>query len=44
MDTYVMKGSGLKEVLSTIYAPITTDKMFTGHAYIHYSKAVEGHT
>ncbi|GBM07129.1 hypothetical protein AVEN_177090-1 [Araneus ventricosus] len=30
---YIMQGSGIKEVLSLIYAPNTLDKMLTGHAY-----------
>jgi len=38
---YIMAGSSLKEIFSTIYAPITADKMLTGHAY---SRAVRGHT
>ena len=29
------------KIFSTIYAPITADKMLTGHAY---SRAVRGHT
>lgn len=37
---YVMSGSGLKELLSTIYAPLSVEKMLTGHAY---SRAVRGH-
>lgn len=37
---YVMAGSGLKEVLSLIYAPVSVDKMLTGHAY---ARAVRGH-
>lgn len=35
-----MAGSGLKEVLSTVFAPNSVDKMLTGHAY---SRAVRGH-
>jgi len=38
---YIMAESGLKKIVSTIYAPITADKMLTGHAY---SRAVRGHT
>lgn len=37
---YIMTGSGLKELLSIIYAPNTVEKMFTGHAY---ARAVRGH-
>lgn len=37
---YIMAGSGLKEVLSTIYTPITSDKMLTVHAY---SRVVRRH-
>lgn len=37
---FVMKGSGLKELLSTIYAPNSVDKMLTGHAY---ARAIRGH-
>lgn len=37
---YVMSGSGLKELLSTIYAPLSVEKMLAGHAY---SRAVRGH-
>lgn len=37
---YIMSGSGLKELLSTIYAPLSVEKMMTGHAY---SRAVRGH-
>jgi len=29
---YIMGGSGLKELLSVIYEPISVDKMLTGHA------------
>ncbi|CAH0381987.1 unnamed protein product [Bemisia tabaci] len=38
---FVMAGSGLKEVLSEIYAPLAVDKMLLGHSY---SRAVRGHT
>lgn len=37
---YIMSGSGLKDVLSQIYAPLSVDKMLTGHAY---ARAVRGH-
>ena len=37
---YIMSGSGLKEVLSLIYAPVSVDKMLTGHAY---ARAIRGH-
>lgn len=37
---YIMKGSGLKELLSVIFAPISVDKMLSGHAY---SRAIRGH-
>lgn len=37
----VMLGSSLKEIFSTIYAPITAEKMLTGHGY---ARAVRGHT
>lgn len=37
---FIMKGSGLKELLSTIYAPNSVDKMLTGHAY---ARAIRGH-
>ncbi|GBN69820.1 hypothetical protein AVEN_121509-1 [Araneus ventricosus] len=30
---YIMQGSGIKEVLSLIYAPNSLDKIRTGHAY-----------
>ncbi|GBN42448.1 hypothetical protein AVEN_98127-1 [Araneus ventricosus] len=30
---YIMQGSGIKEVLSLIYAPNSLDKMLIGHAY-----------
>ncbi|GBM73980.1 hypothetical protein AVEN_121791-1 [Araneus ventricosus] len=36
-----MQGSGIKEVLSLIYAPNSLDKMLTGHAY---ARAVRAHT
>ncbi|GBM15649.1 hypothetical protein AVEN_95270-1 [Araneus ventricosus] len=38
---YIMQGSGIKEVLSLIYAPNSLDKMLTGHAY---ARAVRAHT
>ncbi|GBM56517.1 hypothetical protein AVEN_140589-1 [Araneus ventricosus] len=38
---YIMQRSGIKEVLSLIYAPNSLDKMLTGHAY---ARAVEAHT
>ncbi|GBM97083.1 hypothetical protein AVEN_134370-1 [Araneus ventricosus] len=38
---FIMAGSGLKEVLSSIYASHSVDKILTGHAY---SRAVRGHT
>nr|GBO46040.1 hypothetical protein AVEN_45702-1 [Araneus ventricosus] len=38
---YIMQGSGIKEVLSLIYAPNSLDKMLTGHAC---SRAVIAHT
>lgn len=37
---FLMAGSGLKDLLSTIYAPISVDKMLTGHAY---SRSFRGH-
>ncbi|KAJ8729647.1 hypothetical protein PYW08_001228 [Mythimna loreyi] len=37
---YIMAGSGLKEVLSLIYAPVSVEKMLSGHAY---SRAIRGH-
>ncbi|GBN55532.1 hypothetical protein AVEN_51159-1 [Araneus ventricosus] len=37
---YIMRGSGIKEVLSLIYAPNSLDKMLTGHAY---ARAVRTH-
>lgn len=37
---YIMGGSGLKELLSVIYAPISVDKMLTGYAY---ARAIRGH-
>lgn len=37
---YIMDGSGLQDVLSTIYARASTEKILTGHAY---SRAVRGH-
>lgn len=36
-----MGGSGIKEVLSTIYAEKTVDMIFTGHAY---ARAVRAHS
>lgn len=33
MHWFFMAGSGLKDLLSTIYAPISVDKMLTSHAY-----------
>ncbi|KYN28334.1 hypothetical protein ALC57_02247 [Trachymyrmex cornetzi] len=36
---FIMKGNRLKELLSTIYAPNSIDKMLTGHAY--YLEKVE---
>ncbi|KYN00649.1 hypothetical protein ALC62_08572 [Cyphomyrmex costatus] len=38
---YIMAGSGIKEVLSIIYAPNSVDKILNGYAY---AKAVRGHT
>ncbi|KAK4885458.1 hypothetical protein RN001_001729 [Aquatica leii] len=38
---YIMQGSGLKEVLSEIYAPKSLEKMLNGHAY---TRAVRAHT
>ncbi|KAE9525653.1 hypothetical protein AGLY_014180, partial [Aphis glycines] len=38
---YIMQGSGIKEVLSLIYAPNSLDKMLNGHAY---ARAVRAHT
>ena len=37
---HTMAGSGLKDVLSPMFAPNSVDKMLTGHAY---SRAVGGH-
>ncbi|KAF0716418.1 SWIM-type domain-containing protein [Aphis craccivora] len=37
---YLMAGSGLKEVLSVVYAPNSVDKMLDGHVY---ARAVRGH-
>lgn len=37
---YLMAGSGLKELLSTIYAPASVSKMLEGHAY---SRAIRAH-
>ena len=30
---YLMGGSGLKELMSTIYAPVSVKKMLLGHAF-----------
>ncbi|KAL4718413.1 hypothetical protein ACJJTC_016034 [Scirpophaga incertulas] len=38
---YIMQGSGIKEVLSLIYAPYSLEKMLNGHAY---ARAVRAHT
>ncbi|XP_023226447.1 uncharacterized protein LOC111627117 [Centruroides sculpturatus] len=38
---YIVAGSGLKEVMSTIYAPHSVDKMLSGHAH---SRAVGART
>ncbi|KYN50496.1 hypothetical protein ALC57_00134 [Trachymyrmex cornetzi] len=38
---YIMEGSGLKELFSTIYAVNSIDKMMTGHAY---ARALRAHT
>lgn len=38
---HIMQGSGMKEVLSEIYAPKPLEKMIDGHAY---SRAVRAHT
>lgn len=38
---YMMNGSGLKELWSTVYAPSSVDKMLIGHSY---SRAVRAHT
>lgn len=35
-----MAGSGIKELLSVIYAPISVDKILTGHAY---GRAIRAH-
>jgi len=37
---YLMSGSGLKELLSTIYAPLSVEKIMQGHAF---ARAVRGH-
>ena len=37
---YLMSGSGLRELLSTVYAPLSVDKMLQGHAF---ARAVRGH-
>lgn len=36
---YIMKGSGLKEILSLIYAPGSIDKMLEGHSYARTVRA-----
>lgn len=38
---YIMEGSGLTELFNTVYAPNSTEKIMTGHAY---ARAVRGHT
>jgi len=38
---YIMQGSGIKEVLSLIYAPNSLDKMLNGYAY---ARAIRAHT
>lgn len=38
---YIMQLSGMKEILSLIYAPGSIDEMFNGHAY---ARAVRAHT
>lgn len=38
---HIMCGSGLKELLSLIYAPNATEKIFDGHAY---ARAVRAHS
>lgn len=37
---YLMAGSGLKELLSTVFAQLSVDKMLQGHAF---ARAVRGH-
>jgi len=37
---FIMAGSGLKDILSLIYATNTVDKMLSGHAY---ARAIRGH-
>ena len=37
---YLMAGSGLTQVLCTVYAPLSADKMLSGHAY---ARAIRGH-
>lgn len=37
---YFMAGSGLKELLCIVYAPLSVDKMLQGHAF---ARAVRGH-
>lgn len=34
-----MEGSGLTELLETIYTPLSIDKMMTGHASVQCVKA-----
>lgn len=38
---YIVQGSGIKEVLSLIYASNSLDKMLNGHAY---ARAIKAHT
>lgn len=38
---FIMSGSGINEVLNVIYAPLSVQKMLTGHAY---ARAIRGHT
>ena len=37
---FIMSGSGLQNLFSTVYAPGSTEKMLTGHAY---SRGVRAH-
>ena len=37
---YLMNGSGLKELLSTVYAKHSVEKMLNGHAY---TRAIRAH-
>lgn len=37
---YLMDGSGLKELMSTVYAVVSVEKMLQGHAF---SRAVRAH-